>query len=140
MQNLEQNLTQYAAYHRDKRNIATHFVGVPMIVFAVVLSLAVVSIPVGPIGVTLAAILSIAASAYYLRLDLGLGVTMAITLFLMQILLLVWIEFKHLSSCSQSFDHRLIVQPGVSHGHDFIHCDETIPVEIGRERFAGLLG
>ena len=83
MQNLEQNLTQYAAYHRDKRNIATHFVGVPMIVFAVVLALAVVEIPAGPIGVTLAAILSIAASAYYLRLDLGLGITMAITLFLM---------------------------------------------------------
>ena len=83
MHNLEQNLTQYAAYHRDKRNIATHFVGVPMIVFAVVLALAVVEIPAGPIGVTLAAILSIAASAYYLRLDLGLGITMAITLFLM---------------------------------------------------------
>ncbi|MFN3415794.1 MAG: DUF962 domain-containing protein [Caldimonas sp.] len=28
-------LTQYAAYHRDRRNIATHFVGVPLIVFAV---------------------------------------------------------------------------------------------------------
>ena len=28
-------LTQYAAYHRDRRNIASHFVGVPMIVFAV---------------------------------------------------------------------------------------------------------
>ena len=28
-------LTQYAAYHRDRRNIVSHFVGVPMIVFAV---------------------------------------------------------------------------------------------------------
>ncbi len=28
-------LTQYASYHRDKRNIATHVIGVPMIVFAV---------------------------------------------------------------------------------------------------------
>jgi uncharacterized membrane protein YGL010W len=28
MVSLEQNLTQYAAYHRDRRNIATHFVGV----------------------------------------------------------------------------------------------------------------
>lgn len=28
-------LTQYAEYHRDRRNILTHFVGVPMIVFAV---------------------------------------------------------------------------------------------------------
>ena len=27
-------LVQYATYHRDRRNIASHFVGVPMIVFA----------------------------------------------------------------------------------------------------------
>lgn len=27
-------LCQYAAYHRDRRNIATHFVGIPLIVFA----------------------------------------------------------------------------------------------------------
>jgi uncharacterized membrane protein YGL010W len=28
-------LVQYARYHRDPRNIATHFVGIPMIVFAI---------------------------------------------------------------------------------------------------------
>ncbi len=28
-------LTQYAAYHRDRRNIVTHFVGIPMIVFGI---------------------------------------------------------------------------------------------------------
>jgi uncharacterized membrane protein YGL010W len=28
-------LTMYAAYHRDRRNIATHFVGIPLIVFGV---------------------------------------------------------------------------------------------------------
>jgi uncharacterized membrane protein YGL010W len=28
-------LKQYAEYHRDRRNIVTHFVGVPLIVFAV---------------------------------------------------------------------------------------------------------
>ncbi len=28
-------LAQYAAYHRDRRNIVTHFVGVPMVVFAI---------------------------------------------------------------------------------------------------------
>ena len=63
MTTIEQNLTQYAAYHRDRRNIATHFVGVPMIVFAIVLALAVVEIPVGPGRLTLAAITSIAASS-----------------------------------------------------------------------------
>lgn len=83
MTNLEQNLTQYAAYHRDRRNILTHFVGVPMIVFSIVLALAVVVIQAGPIVLTLAALVSIALSAYYLRLDLALGVAMAIVLFLM---------------------------------------------------------
>lgn len=33
-------LSAYAAYHRDRRNIATHFVGVPMIVLAICILLA----------------------------------------------------------------------------------------------------
>jgi uncharacterized membrane protein YGL010W len=83
MTSIEQNLTQYAAYHRDRRNIATHFVCVPMIVFAVVLALAVVEIPAGPVVLTLAALTSIAASVYYLKLELTLGLTMALVLFAM---------------------------------------------------------
>ena len=87
MTSIEQNLTQYAAYHRDRRNIATHFVGVPLIVFSVVLALATASFGGGSPGdtfsVTLAAVASIAASLYYLRLHLVLGLTMAIVLFLM---------------------------------------------------------
>jgi uncharacterized membrane protein YGL010W len=83
MTSIEQNLTQYAAYHRDRRNIATHFVGVPMIVFSIVLALAVVEIPAGPVTLTLAAVVSVAACVYYLRLELTLGITMAVALFLM---------------------------------------------------------
>ena len=67
-------LAQYAAYHRDRRNIATHFVGVPMIVFSIVLALGTVWITTEPVVVTLAAVLSIVACAYYLRLDFALGV------------------------------------------------------------------
>ena len=33
-------LAMYAAYHRDRRNIATHFVGIPLIVYAVAVLLA----------------------------------------------------------------------------------------------------
>lgn len=83
MTSIEQNLTQYAAYHRDRRNIATHFVGVPMIVFSIVLALAVVEIPAGPVVLTLAALTSIAACIYYLKLELTLGLTMAVVLFAM---------------------------------------------------------
>jgi uncharacterized membrane protein YGL010W len=83
VQSLETLLTQYAAYHRDRRNIATHFVGVPMIVFAVVLALATVWVTTQPVVVTLAALVSVAACIYYFRLDFVFGVAMAVTLFVM---------------------------------------------------------
>ena len=83
MKPLEQNLTQYAAYHRDRRNIATHFVGVPMIVFSIVLALANVAFPVGPVELTLAALACIAVSVYYFRLDFAFGLAMAVVLFAM---------------------------------------------------------
>ena len=35
MKTLVDHLAQYAAYHRDRRNIASHFIGIPMIVLAV---------------------------------------------------------------------------------------------------------
>ena len=28
-------MVQYAQYHRDRRNIITHFIGIPLIVFAI---------------------------------------------------------------------------------------------------------
>ena len=83
MVSIQQNLTQYAAYHRDRRNIATHFVGVPMIVFSLILALATLAFPVSGMFVSAAAVTSIALCLYYLRLDLGLGITMAIVLFAM---------------------------------------------------------
>ena len=83
METLETNLTQYAAYHRDRRNIATHFAGIPMIVFAGILALATIAFPLGIVTLTAAAVLSIALVAYYLVLDRALGMAMAIALFLM---------------------------------------------------------
>ena len=35
MKTLVEHLSQYAAYHRDRRNILSHFVGIPLIVIAV---------------------------------------------------------------------------------------------------------
>jgi uncharacterized membrane protein YGL010W len=83
MKTLEESLTQYAAYHRDRRNIATHFLGIPLIVFGVVLALALVSFAVGDVAVTLAAVASIGASAYWAKLDPAFGAAMAATLFAM---------------------------------------------------------
>jgi len=83
MRSLQENLTQYAAYHRDRRNIATHFAGIPMIVFAIVLALALVTIPLGELAVPLSVVLSVLTSIYYLKLDLVFGLTMAATMLLM---------------------------------------------------------
>lgn len=81
MKSLEDSLAQYAAYHRDRRNVATHFAGIPMILFGGVLAAALVEFPAGAFPLTLAALLSIAACAYYLVLDVGFGFAMAATLF-----------------------------------------------------------
>jgi uncharacterized membrane protein YGL010W len=74
-------LTQYAAYHRDRRNIATHFVGVPLIVFSIVLALGEVEVVVNGFAITMAAVFSIASCIYYFKLDLALGVALAGVLF-----------------------------------------------------------
>jgi uncharacterized membrane protein YGL010W len=83
VKSLEENLTQYAACHRDRRNIATHFFGIPLIVFAVVLALALVSFQAGDMAISLAALASLGTCAYYVKLDGAFGAAMAATLFLM---------------------------------------------------------
>ena len=77
MKSLEDQLSNYAAYHSDPRNIATHFVGIPLIVLAIAVLLSRPAIPVSGVGVSPALVAVIAASAYYLRLSRGLGVVMA---------------------------------------------------------------
>ncbi|MGA7780013.1 MAG: Mpo1-like protein [Paraburkholderia sp.] len=80
MRTLTQQLTQYADYHRDRRNIATHFIGIPLIVLAVavLLSRPVWTLAGLPFGLSPAWALFIAATLYYLVLDLPLGIMMAV--------------------------------------------------------------
>jgi uncharacterized membrane protein YGL010W len=81
MNTLVDQLSQYAAYHRDRRNIATHFVGIPMIVLAVATLLArPVLLQVAGWDVSAATLVTLAIALYYLRLDLKLGLVMAVLL------------------------------------------------------------
>lgn len=75
MKNLVEQLSQYAAYHRDRRNIATHFVGIPLIVLAVEVLLSRPNL--WQTGVTPALLAAVLASLYYLKLDVRLGAVMA---------------------------------------------------------------
>jgi len=82
MKTLVDQLANYAAYHRDPRNIATHFIGVPMIVAAVatLLSRPTLFMAGGPgaLPVTPATFAVVAVVIYYLRLELRMGLLMAV--------------------------------------------------------------
>jgi uncharacterized membrane protein YGL010W len=78
MRTLQDQLSQYADYHRDPRNIQTHFFGVPMIMLAVVVLLSRPSLgSVDSIVWSPAWPAAIAACIFYLRLDLRFGLVMA---------------------------------------------------------------
>jgi uncharacterized membrane protein YGL010W len=79
MKTFAEQITTYAAYHRDVRNVWTHFVGVPMIVFAVLLLLAMVPLfKVAEHTVTLAHALFLGGLAYYFLLDALMGLLMTL--------------------------------------------------------------
>jgi len=80
MKSLTDQLAKYAAYHRDRRNIALHLVGIPLIVASVDVLLSRATFAVGGLSVTPAILLSLIVGLYYLRLDLRLGLAMALLL------------------------------------------------------------
>ena len=76
----------YAAYHRDRRNKATHFVGVPMIMLALLIPLSFHPFELMGFSVTPAMLLAAAVLAYYFILDLALAAAM-----LAVIAVLIWL-------------------------------------------------
>ncbi|AMQ85646.1 MULTISPECIES: DUF962 domain-containing protein [Pseudomonas] len=78
MKSLVDHLSQYAAYHRDPRNIASHFIGIPLIVVAVAVLLSRPEWSVGGLWISPAVIAALASAWFYLRLELKLGVLMTV--------------------------------------------------------------
>lgn len=78
MRTLTDHLAQYAAYHRDRRNIATHFIGIPMIVFAVLVLMSRPSFVLAGVALNPAIVLAVIAGVFYLALDLRFGIAMAV--------------------------------------------------------------
>jgi uncharacterized membrane protein YGL010W len=76
MRTLTQQLSMYASYHRDRRNIATHFVGVPLIVVAVLAALARPAVHVAHLPLSPALLLLAGGIGFYLQLDLRFGLAM----------------------------------------------------------------
>lgn len=80
MKTLVDHLAQYAAYHRDQRNILSHFVGIPLIVLAVAVLLSRPGVEVVGLWLSPATLLAVVAGWFYLRLDLRFGLLMALLL------------------------------------------------------------
>lgn len=74
---LVEQLTNYARYHRDRRNIITHFVGIPMIVVATATLLSRPAFELA--GVPVSAAIAVAAGSvlFYAALDRRFAAVMA---------------------------------------------------------------
>lgn len=80
MKTLVDHLAQYAAYHRDRRNIASHFIGIPMIVLAVAVLLSRPGFELAGLWLAPATLTALAAAVFYLRLDTRFGLVMTLLL------------------------------------------------------------
>ena len=78
MKSLVDHLSQYAAYHRDPRNIGSHFIGIPLIVVAVAVLLSRPEWAAGSLWISPAVLLALFSAWFYLRLELALGVLMTL--------------------------------------------------------------
>ena len=85
MKTLQQQLGNYALYHRSKRNVLTHFFGIPLIVFAVICLLARIHFSIAEFTLSAAQIVIFVAVVYYLMLSVSLGLIMAVLLVLLSI-------------------------------------------------------
>lgn len=77
MKTLSDHLAQYAAYHRDSRNILTHLLGIPLIVLAVAILLSRPAWGVGGVTLSPAVLVCLLSAVFYLRLDLRFGLIMS---------------------------------------------------------------
>ena len=77
MKTLVEQMSVYAAYHRDATNKAIHVLFVPLIIWSAMgLLVQIGSWPLGTLEITVAHVIAVALLAYYLALDFPLGVAM----------------------------------------------------------------
>ncbi|WP_371372850.1 DUF962 domain-containing protein [Thalassotalea aquiviva] len=73
MKSLEHLLSTYKSVHLNKQNIATHFIGIPLILWSVALLFATLSFTVVGIDTNVMQVLAVVIFTYYLLLDVKLG-------------------------------------------------------------------
>ena len=87
---LEQ-IAQYTSYHRDRRNKATHFIGVPAIAVSLLLPMALVRFgAAGWYDISLATVFAAAVCLFWIAMDRPFGIAASIA-FLPAPLLAAWL-------------------------------------------------
>lgn len=77
MKSLVEQMSMYAAYHRDPTNKAIHFLFVPLIIWSAMgLLLQLGGVQVSNLEITFAHAIAAVLLVYYLRLDFALGIAM----------------------------------------------------------------
>jgi uncharacterized membrane protein YGL010W len=76
MKTLTEHLSQYAKYHRDERNILTHYAGIPLIVIALFSLLSLPLFSIAALTITPALLLFAGSCLFYFRLDIRFGLIM----------------------------------------------------------------
>ena len=87
-------LATYASYHRDERNRATHFIGIPAIVFSILVPLALAR-TAG--GISAAMVVAVIAVIGWIALDRVIGLAMAVVMLVM-LIVAEWIARSYGSS------------------------------------------
>ena len=80
MKTLVDHLSQYAGYHRDRRNLLSHFLGIPLIVLAVATQLSRPGVSAAGLWLSPALLAVLASAVFYLRLDRRFGLAMSVLL------------------------------------------------------------
>jgi uncharacterized membrane protein YGL010W len=83
-------LATYASYHRDARNRATHFIGIPAIVFSILLPLALVRVA----GISAAVPVALLALVGWIALDRVIGLAMVVVM-LPMLIVAEWIAHTY---------------------------------------------
>lgn len=78
MTDLIEYMASYGCYHRDWRNKLTHFIGVPLIMFSILIPMAWLRIGIGDIELSLAMLFTLAVLIYYYALDVALALAMTV--------------------------------------------------------------
>lgn len=78
LKTLDQQMAVYAAFYRDLVNRLTHFAGVPLIMFSLLLSLSWIGFSLAGVHVTAAMVLTALVLAYFFLLDTGLAAAMTV--------------------------------------------------------------